>query len=258
MRSTPVSVSPKPTKKASQNAKPLAFSWDIDAIVVPDGDAKDIKGSLQKYNELMIDLMRFDEQLENWRGLAVWSKGQILLEVKKLVPHGKWQDYCREHRIKDSTARLYMAIARTFTRLLAIQLGYEEMRAQLYPSFRAALDEKIAADEPAEDGEVTPKRRKGKSKAKQNPNLKEPGNYIASIYKQTASLFKLSRARIKTCSSHEHEAIRAKAQAMKISQIRRVLGHIEKNFMEQAASATDAAGRETREEIKHRNKKRRK
>ncbi len=99
-----------------------------------------------KAGQPLTDYIRYHKQLERVAigydkglGRIRWLQGDGLLKAQKKCKRGQWEPYRTQAGIKRSTAYLSMRIATLVEEERSFHLGYHEMCAIAYPSFRKAV-----------------------------------------------------------------------------------------------------------------------
>ena len=137
----------------SGNELPLVINR-LHELTIPELNPERCEEAISTYDALWKKLSALDSGLDVGRGYVNWLRGNVLLRIKKYIPHGEWGKFLQRHNISRSTSWLLRAIAESISEKEAKQLGYDEIRARVCPSFGKAMEKQptlaLEQEEPTE------------------------------------------------------------------------------------------------------------
>ncbi|MDM8006904.1 MAG: hypothetical protein QUV05_12260 [Phycisphaerae bacterium] len=117
-----------------------AEDW-IESVDLPKPDHANKALTLQAYSDFFLKLTEYENLFQRATGFIVWCKGCVLLQLKPLdkgekgiCEHGEWATFLEEVGLGETSAYFYRLCAKHFSRHQALQLGYQGMREELYPT----------------------------------------------------------------------------------------------------------------------------
>ncbi len=112
------------------------------------------------YAAFLLDLSAFDGLYDRKTGRVAWLQGKALIAARKqITERGGWKRFCQKVGMSESTAKQRRKVATLVTEKESHTLGYSEMLARVYPSYKSEMRKDADAD-----WAEKPKRGKGKTR----------------------------------------------------------------------------------------------